>query len=403
MEDYQLTWLPLKTFALHEYDRETGLYYAQQRWYDPETGSFTSEDGAQDGLNWYAYCGGSPVGSVDPSGMDDVANEGNNYCGYGSWGDYSYAMSCAQNFDINGSAWNRFLGDIGSKYGSMSAYFMAAVMGDRQAAKLIVQSAAANVELNDSKEGHNGRIALHHDGLDMSKMSLKEIGNLEVGSKFLDNIFGYGFKYDPATQNFTRKGGLIFALYKTDSQKIIAAFLGYGNKGAWSFEWALGWIGNVAQNPFGMDLFGSFTGAVKASQYMKDTFKNNIILTGQSLGGALASIGSIKNDLPAITFNAEGLNPGTIGMKKEDMNRIARQNILALDLKGEFLWGVQDNNLNMAKNFFFCFQWQMGVVSIMVKPAVGNRNYVEPYRIKNAAAMHEPYEIYLALRELFKY
>ena len=28
-----------------------------------------TEDPIKDGLNWYAYCGGNPVGFVDPSGM----------------------------------------------------------------------------------------------------------------------------------------------------------------------------------------------------------------------------------------------------------------------------------------------------------------------------------------------
>jgi RHS repeat-associated protein len=76
-EDFQLTWLPLKTWALHEHDIETGLIYAQQRWYDPETADFTSEDGAQDGLNWYAYCGGDPLGAVDPTGLSGGYEPGN--------------------------------------------------------------------------------------------------------------------------------------------------------------------------------------------------------------------------------------------------------------------------------------------------------------------------------------
>jgi len=61
--------LERETFALHEYDRETNLIYAQQRWLDSETGSFTQEDGARDGLNWYSYCGGNPVNYVDPWGL----------------------------------------------------------------------------------------------------------------------------------------------------------------------------------------------------------------------------------------------------------------------------------------------------------------------------------------------
>ena len=51
------------------YDEETGLYYLRARYYDTTIGRFMSEDPAQDGLNWYNYCGNNPVQCVDPSGM----------------------------------------------------------------------------------------------------------------------------------------------------------------------------------------------------------------------------------------------------------------------------------------------------------------------------------------------
>jgi hypothetical protein len=38
------------------------------RWYDPEIGRFISVDPAEDGENWYGYCGGDPVNWVDPDG-----------------------------------------------------------------------------------------------------------------------------------------------------------------------------------------------------------------------------------------------------------------------------------------------------------------------------------------------
>ena len=42
-------------------DEETGLIYLRNRYYDPELGRFLTEDPAQDGLNWYVYCGNNPV------------------------------------------------------------------------------------------------------------------------------------------------------------------------------------------------------------------------------------------------------------------------------------------------------------------------------------------------------
>ena len=57
------------------YDEETGLYYLQSRYYDPEVGRFLSADSIEyldpeslNGLNLYAYCNNNPVMYVDPTG-----------------------------------------------------------------------------------------------------------------------------------------------------------------------------------------------------------------------------------------------------------------------------------------------------------------------------------------------
>ena len=57
------------------YDTETGLYYLNTRYYDPEVGRFISRDSIEyatpetiNGLNLYAYCGDNPVMNIDPNG-----------------------------------------------------------------------------------------------------------------------------------------------------------------------------------------------------------------------------------------------------------------------------------------------------------------------------------------------
>lgn len=57
------------------YDVETGFYYLQSRYYDPEVGRFITIDNIDyadpetiNGLNLYAYCNNNPVMFVDPTG-----------------------------------------------------------------------------------------------------------------------------------------------------------------------------------------------------------------------------------------------------------------------------------------------------------------------------------------------
>ena len=56
-------------------DQETGFVYLRNRYYNPSTGRFITEDPVQDGVNWYSYCGGNPVMRVDPWGLKITATE----------------------------------------------------------------------------------------------------------------------------------------------------------------------------------------------------------------------------------------------------------------------------------------------------------------------------------------
>lgn len=62
-------------YRSYYFDEETGLYYLNSRYYDPETGRFVNADDISfldpesiNGLNLYAYCGDNPVMYIDPDG-----------------------------------------------------------------------------------------------------------------------------------------------------------------------------------------------------------------------------------------------------------------------------------------------------------------------------------------------
>jgi RHS repeat-associated protein len=58
------------SYAGHEVDADTGLVYMWNRWQDPETGRFISEDPARAGTNFYVYANNSPLVFADPTGLD---------------------------------------------------------------------------------------------------------------------------------------------------------------------------------------------------------------------------------------------------------------------------------------------------------------------------------------------
>jgi len=62
-------------YRSYYFDEETGLYYLQTRYYDPEVGRFINADSIEyldpetlGGLNLYAYCSNNPVMDSDPTG-----------------------------------------------------------------------------------------------------------------------------------------------------------------------------------------------------------------------------------------------------------------------------------------------------------------------------------------------
>ena len=72
------------------FDRETGFYFLQSRYYDPEVGRFLNMDSIEyadpesvNGINLYSYCGNNPVMGVDPMGTWDWSAIGNFFINVG--------------------------------------------------------------------------------------------------------------------------------------------------------------------------------------------------------------------------------------------------------------------------------------------------------------------------------
>jgi len=86
------------------YDTETGLYYLQSRYYDPEVCRFINADAYAStgqgilGCNMFAYCGNNPVRSLDTSGnydRDAIVDYANQWVYGSNTSYYHYRTDCA--------------------------------------------------------------------------------------------------------------------------------------------------------------------------------------------------------------------------------------------------------------------------------------------------------------------
>ena len=117
------------------YDQDTGLYYLNARYYDPQWRRFISPDDTSyldpesvNGLNLYAYCNNDPVNYCDPSGNSVILTMALILMGVGVAAGLGYAAytDYQDDYDVNGSVgWQTYLGSamIGGALGFGIGYF----------------------------------------------------------------------------------------------------------------------------------------------------------------------------------------------------------------------------------------------------------------------------------------
>ena len=103
------------------FDTETGLYWVQTRYYNPEWCRWISPDTLDyldpetaHGLNLYAYCGNDPVNFADPSGQSAIGT----LVAFFFFGLFTGAVSgvmkqvSQHGFDVKGWRWQEIVGDM---------------------------------------------------------------------------------------------------------------------------------------------------------------------------------------------------------------------------------------------------------------------------------------------------
>lgn len=104
------------------------------------------------------------------------------------------------------------------------------------------------------------------------------------------------------------KTGFDAAIYQNAEGQYVVAFRG-------TDSWRLGPGGDAATN--GGQAIGlatdQYAQAVKLARRAKDVFgEGNVVITGHSLGGGLASAAMLATGVPGVTFNAAGLSDNTL-------------------------------------------------------------------------------------------
>src|SRR4051812_49174381 len=176
---------------------------------------------------------------------------------------------------------------------------------------------AIDLELAELAEGvYDGRGTDSYHPLDASE--LRELG------------------IDPRTLN--GPGGFAANVYRDAENHYVLAFQGTDPKSVDD------WGANLQQ---GVGLLSSqHLQAIALAQHLSAAVGNeNMVLTGHSLGGGLASTASVATDMPAVTFNAGGVHPNTVEFATEvghGLGGLGPGQIRNYHVRGEALTTLQD-------------------------------------------------------------
>ncbi|WP_256795570.1 Mbeg1-like protein [Terrabacter sp. Ter38] len=143
-----------------------------------------------------------------------------------------------------------------------------------------------------------------------------------------------GLRIDPASLH--RGDGFDAAVYRNDEGQYVLAFAGTSSLTDW---------GTNLQQGVGA-LSGQHLQAIALAQGLaRAVGSENIVITGHSLGGGLASTASVATDIPAVTFNAAGVHPNTVlaatARGQEDAGYSSGQ-IRNYHVRGELLTTLQN-------------------------------------------------------------
>ncbi|SDQ50255.1 Protein of unknown function [Pseudoxanthomonas sp. CF125] len=135
------------------------------------------------------------------------------------------------------------------------------------------------------------------------------------------------------------KSGFDASLYRDASGAVVVAYAGTDEGKDWRHNFRQGLGFEDAQ----------YDQAIALARQAKQAFGNNVVLTGQSLGGGLAAAASMVGEVPAVTFNAAGVHDKTLeryGFDADVLKQEAEQGLIrSYRVKNELLTHLQEDSI----------------------------------------------------------
>ncbi|MBB5735224.1 hypothetical protein FHT09_000923 [Xanthomonas arboricola] len=135
------------------------------------------------------------------------------------------------------------------------------------------------------------------------------------------------------------KSGFDAAFYRNEQGQVVLGFCGTDEGKDWKHNLGQGLGFDDAQ----------YASAIQLGSQARQAFGDQVVISGHSLGGGLAAASAMVNDIPAVTYNAAGVNDRTL--ERQGLDASAAKDYASSELirgyhvKNEILTHLQDDSI----------------------------------------------------------